>query len=96
LGPNAEAGKRYAVRPERVRLLAPGDAAAAGGIQLAGTLRDAQHLGADTRFTLAVDGGRALQVTLRHGDAEEIAARARVGQPVVAVFASADLKPLAS
>jgi putative spermidine/putrescine transport system ATP-binding protein len=96
LGPSVEAGKRYALRPERVRLLAPDSAAAAGGIQLPGTLRDAQHLGADTRFTLAVDGDRALHATLRHGDAEEIAARTRVGQAIIAVFEPADLKPLAS
>jgi putative spermidine/putrescine transport system ATP-binding protein len=96
LGATAEAGRRYAVRPERVQLLTPEAAAAASGIKLSGALRDAQHLGADTRFSLALDGGTELHATLRHGDEEEIAARARVGQPIVAVFAPGDLKPLSS
>lgn len=89
------AGQRFALRPERVRLYAP-DAAPAGDIRLAGTLRDAQHLGADTRFALALDGGTGLHATLRHGDQEEIAARGRVGQPIVAIFARGDLMPLTS
>jgi putative spermidine/putrescine transport system ATP-binding protein len=89
------AGQRFALRPERVRLYAP-DKAPDADVTLRGTLRDAQHLGADTRFSLALDGGAALQATLRHGDDEEIAARARVGQSIVAVFARTDLKPLAS
>ena len=96
LGAAGEAGRRYAVRPERVQLLTPEAAAAAGGIKLSGALRDAQHLGADTRFSLSLDGGAPLHATLRHGDEEEIAARARVGQPIVAVFAPGDLKPLSS
>jgi putative spermidine/putrescine transport system ATP-binding protein len=89
------AGQRFALRPERVRLFAP-ENAPADGIKLNATLRDAQHLGADTRFTLALDGGAALHATLRHGDDEEIAARAHVGNAVVAVFARHDLKPLTS
>lgn len=95
LGSNADASRRYAVRPERVQLLAPEAAAGVSGIKLSATLRDATHQGADTRFSLSVDGGAALHATLRHGDEDEIAARGRVGQPVVAVFAPADLKPLA-
>ncbi len=87
--------QRFALRPERVRLFAPGTAPATG-IALSGTLRDAQHLGADTRFTLTLDGGQSLHSTLRHGDDEEIAARAHIGQPVTAAFARSDLKPLAS
>jgi len=88
-------GQRFALRPERVRLYAP-ETAPNADVKLRGTLRDAQHLGADTRFSLALDGGASLHATLRHGDDEEIAARARVGQAIVAVFARADLKPLTS
>jgi putative spermidine/putrescine transport system ATP-binding protein len=96
LGSNAEPNRRYAIRPERVQLLSPEAASSATGIKLTATLRDAQHQGADTRFALTIDGGVPLHATLRHGDDEEIAARARIGQPIVAVFAPADLKPLAS
>ncbi len=90
------APQRFALRPERVRLVAPGVAQLVPGIKLSGMLRDAQHLGADTRFSLALDGGQAFHATLRHGDEEEIAARGRLGQAIVAVFDRGDLKPLAS
>ena len=88
-------GRRFALRPERVRLYAP-ERQPNTDVKLRGTLRDAQHLGADTRFSVALDSGATLHATLRHGDNEEIAARARVGQAIVAVFARVDLKPLTS
>lgn len=93
--PIGKPGRRFALRPERVRLYAP-ERAPLTDLKLRGTLRDAQHLGADTRFSVALDGGATLHATLRHGDTEEIAARARVGQAIIAVFARADLKPLTS
>ncbi len=91
-----EGAGRFALRPERIRLFAADAATSSGGTKLQGTLRDATLQGADTRFTVVLDNGTALIATLRHGDAEEIAARARVGTPIVAAFAPADLKPLPS
>jgi len=49
-------GRRFTVRPEKIRLLAPGEGAEAG------TVREVVYLGAVTRYIVDLDAGGALTV----------------------------------
>ncbi len=50
------------LRPEALRLLAPGAAAPAGWARLAGTLGEIEYLGAVTRFTVQLAGGAPIHL----------------------------------
>ncbi|MGE4480892.1 ABC transporter ATP-binding protein [Acidocella sp.] len=50
------------LRPEKLHLLAPGNAVPAGYEARPGTVREAIYLGAVTRYSLALEDGAALQV----------------------------------
>jgi putative spermidine/putrescine transport system ATP-binding protein len=56
-----EAGT-YTVRPEKIQLLAPGEAALAGHIVADGHVREVVYLGSDTKYIVALDGGAELVV----------------------------------
>jgi putative spermidine/putrescine transport system ATP-binding protein len=53
-------GHRYAVRPERVRLIEPTGARIGGAITEAGTITDVTYVGMVTRYAVVLDSGRAL------------------------------------
>jgi ABC-type Fe3+/spermidine/putrescine transport system ATPase subunit len=71
------------LRPENVRLLAPGSSAPAGTIGLAGTVRETHYLGAFTEYLVDVAGA----MVRVHADGDVTA-----GSPVVLVFAGADAR----
>ena len=81
----------FAVRPERIRLAAPGASGASGEIALPGRLVDAQYLGSETRYGIEIAGGRRLNAAIRQG-AERF--DPPVGAEVRAVFARGDIMPL--
>jgi putative spermidine/putrescine transport system ATP-binding protein len=73
-------GRSFTVRPEKIRLLADGDAAPAGLRVEAGTVRDVSYLGAVTRFLVELEAGGELQVVRQNLDStseEELELRGR-------------------
>jgi putative spermidine/putrescine transport system ATP-binding protein len=57
-------GARFTVRPEKIHLLADGDATPAGMRSAPGTVREVVYLGSVTRYVVDLDEGQAL-VALR-------------------------------
>jgi putative spermidine/putrescine transport system ATP-binding protein len=55
-------GKRFTIRPEKVRILGDGEAASAGLRVEDGKIRDVAYIGAVTRYLVDLDGGGELQV----------------------------------
>ncbi len=51
------------IRPERIRMIAPGAAVAADAIRCRGTVFEVLYLGAETRFVVALDAGGRLLVS---------------------------------
>jgi putative spermidine/putrescine transport system ATP-binding protein len=70
---------RYAVRPEKIRLVAPDTAVAADQYSTTGTVRDVVYLGAQMRLLVSVDGGAELVVSEQSltSAAEAVAQRGR-------------------
>jgi putative spermidine/putrescine transport system ATP-binding protein len=55
-------GRRFTIRPEKVRLLAPGQEPGTGAHAEDGEVRDVAYAGMVTRFLVALDAGGELQV----------------------------------
>ena len=55
-------GKRFAVRPEKIRMAEPGDASANGAHAERGQIRDVVYAGMVTRYLVDLDQGGELQV----------------------------------
>jgi putative spermidine/putrescine transport system ATP-binding protein len=73
-------GRRYTVRPEKIRVLADGAPASDGVHVEAGTVRDVQYVGPVTRYHVALDRGGELQMlaqNLEEGSSEVLAAKGR-------------------
>ena len=79
-----EANRKYALRPERIRIGAPGSSMAP---LLTGQLLDVHYLGSQTRFEVNVDGERL--TAIRSGD-ETLP----IGSTVTLEFDQAALRPL--
>ncbi len=72
-----EEGRRVAIRPEKVRLLAAGAEVAPGLRSADGVVREVVYLGSVTRYVVEADDGRTLVALRQNDDAE--AARAPAG-----------------
>ena len=73
-------GRRYTVRPEKIRVLADGASAPDGVHVEAGAVRDVQYVGPVTRYHVTLDRGGELQLlaqNLEEGSSEVLAARGR-------------------
>jgi putative spermidine/putrescine transport system ATP-binding protein len=70
---------RYAVRPEKIRLVAPDTPVGADQYSAIGTLRDVVYLGAQMRLLVSIDGGTELVVSEQSltSAAEAVAQRGR-------------------
>ena len=65
-------GRRFTVRPEKIRLLADGQQAEAGEKTESGVLREVVYLGSVTRYIVDLDAGGVLTVVRQNvGDVEE-------------------------
>ena len=73
-------GRRYTVRPEKIRVLADG-ASAPDGVQVeAGMVRDVQYVGPVTRYHVTLDRGGELQLltqNLEEGSSEVLESKGR-------------------
>jgi len=65
----AQDGRRFTVRPEKIRLLEEDAAASDGERSEAGVVREVVYLGATTRYVVALDRGETL-VAMRQNDDE--------------------------
>jgi putative spermidine/putrescine transport system ATP-binding protein len=73
--------ERITIRPEKLRLLAPGDSA--DGLRTeAGTVRSVAYVGMVTRFTVALDAGGELQVVRQNLDTTSVDASTEAGRKV--------------
>jgi putative spermidine/putrescine transport system ATP-binding protein len=73
-------GRRFAVRPEKIRMSDAGATPARGGHAERGTIRDVVYAGMVTRYVVELDGGGELQVVrqnLETSSAEALDARGR-------------------
>ena len=75
-------GRAFTVRPEKVRLLDPGDAT--DGMQTeSGRVRDVAYAGMITRYLVALDAGGDLQVVRQNLETSSAEALAQAGREVV-------------
>jgi putative spermidine/putrescine transport system ATP-binding protein len=73
------APRAFAIRPEKIRLVAEGDPVPDGWLAVAGTIRTVTYHGATTRYTVALDGGGELDVMHQNsGEARAPVAGGRV------------------
>ena len=73
-------GRRFTVRPEKIRILGDGDSSAPGASVEDGRIREVVYAGAFTRFLVELDGGGELTVitqNLETSSAEVLEARGR-------------------
>ncbi len=74
-------GRRFTIRPERIRLLEEGASAPDGERSEAGVVREVVYLGATTRYVVALDGGETL-VAMRQNDESDDGAAGERGSRV--------------
>ena len=72
----------FTVRPEKIRLAGPEDAASADEISAPGRIRQVVYLGADTRYHVALDAGGELVVTQQNLATSSMEALATQGKAV--------------
>jgi putative spermidine/putrescine transport system ATP-binding protein len=78
-------GRRFTIRPEKIRLLGEGDgeAEAADGLRVeAGTVEDVAYVGMVTRYLVALDAGGALQVVRQNLETSSVDAHELRGRRV--------------
>jgi putative spermidine/putrescine transport system ATP-binding protein len=74
-------GRRFTIRPEKIRLLAEGDALAGLHVE-AGTVEDVAYGGMLTRYLVALDGGGSLQVVRQNLETSSVDAHELRGRRV--------------
>jgi putative spermidine/putrescine transport system ATP-binding protein len=62
-------GRRFTIRPEKVRVLAAGESAAAGDHVERGTIADVIYLGMVTRYVVALESGERLSAVRQNVEA---------------------------
>jgi putative spermidine/putrescine transport system ATP-binding protein len=75
-------GRSFTIRPEKIRLLGDGEAAAAGSHVEKGHLEDVTYLGPVTRFVVALDSGERVTVVRQNLEAAAGEAPEGAGRPV--------------
>jgi putative spermidine/putrescine transport system ATP-binding protein len=79
-------GRRFTIRPEKVRLLAGGDHPPAGMHAEPGTVSAVAYAGMVTRYTVALTGGGELQVVRQNLDATSADALSERGREVLVAW----------
>ena len=75
-------GRRFTIRPEKVRVLADGDRAGRACTSRAGRIRDVAYVGMVTRYAVALDAGGELQVVRQNLDTTSAEALEERGRQV--------------
>jgi putative spermidine/putrescine transport system ATP-binding protein len=74
-------GRRFTIRPEKIRLLGEGEAAEGLHVE-AGTVEDVAYVGMVTRYLVALDAGRTLQVVRQNLETSSVDAHELRGRRV--------------
>ncbi len=72
----------FSIRPEKILLLAPGDAVPPDSCSVGGRIRDAVYLGMHTRYLVEIDGGAVLTVIAQNLNAAAVDVHAARGRAV--------------
>ena len=72
----------FTVRPEKIRLAAPGATVREDEMVADGTIRDVVYLGSETRYVVVLDGAAELVVTQQNLSTSSMEALAAQGRPV--------------
>jgi putative spermidine/putrescine transport system ATP-binding protein len=76
-------GRRFTIRPEKIRLLGEGEGEAADGLHVeAGTVEDVAYVGMVTRYLVALDAGGSLQVVRQNLETSSVDAHELRGRRV--------------
>ena len=78
-------GRRFTIRPEKIRLLAPGESAD-GMHTESGRVNDVAYAGMITRYLVALDAGGELQVVRQNLETSSSQALEQVGREVVVAW----------
>jgi len=76
----------FAIRPEKIRMVAPDSAVAEGMHTAIGQVRDVVYLGMHTRYQVALDGGGELTVVAQNLETTSMEALAARGKRVALVW----------
>lgn len=89
-------GTRHAhsLRPERIRILSPGEEPPTGHLSVDGVVRDVVFLGSLTRYLVEVDPGIDLVLVAQNTDGMPIPVRGAAGRPVRLSFSPDALRPM--
>ena len=87
-------GRTWMVRPEKVRLYAPGGASGPEEFAEPGTITETQYLGMATRVTVTLADGTRLLATWQNTHADRTSAAPPPGTEVVAAWRVADAYPV--
>jgi putative spermidine/putrescine transport system ATP-binding protein len=72
----------FSIRPEKIRILAPGASAPGGACTAAGTLRDVIYLGMYTRYLVSLEGSIDLVVMEQNRDTSTVSLQSARGSAV--------------
>ena len=76
-------GRRFTIRPEKIRLLGDGEGEGAAGLHAeAGTVEDVAYVGMVTRYLVALDAGGSLQVVRQNLETSSVDAHELRGRRV--------------
>jgi len=84
----------FAIRPEKIRIVAPDAPVAADVYSANGHIREVVYLGMHTRYLVALDGGGDLTVVAQNLDGSSVDAHAAMGRPVRLVWQRQHNQPL--
>ena len=84
----------FSIRPEKIRLAAPGAAVPADACGIDGTIASVLYLGASTRFHVALAGGGELAVIEQNREESASTVSARQGQPVRLIWRRAHIQEM--
>jgi putative spermidine/putrescine transport system ATP-binding protein len=84
----------FSIRPEKIRLTAPGSAVPADACGVDGTIDSVLYLGASTRFHVTLPGGGELAVIEQNREESASSVSARQGQPVRLIWRRAHMQEM--
>jgi putative spermidine/putrescine transport system ATP-binding protein len=84
----------FTIRPEKIRIQAPGSPVADGSCTARGRIHDVVYLGSHTRFLVEIDGGTTLTVIEQNLDAVPVDAHAARGRQVLLAWPRAQNRPV--
>ncbi|MEA2779772.1 MAG: putative spermidine/putrescine transport system ATP-binding protein [Rhodospirillaceae bacterium] len=84
----------FSIRPEKIRMAAPGTPAPDDACAVDGTIASVLYLGANTRFNVALPAGGELTVIEQNREETASTASARQGQPVRLIWRRAHIQEM--